>query len=124
MEISRRKDLKGVEVVAISGRVSGAEVPRLIAEFQAIGAGAGPAAPPRIVLEVSRLDNLPSAVVGSLLEAIRAIEAASGRLVLAGPQNALTVVLDRLGIGTLVTCFRSVDEAVKALAVPDASNSQ
>ena len=82
------------------------------------------AAPPRIVLEVSRLDNLPSAVVGSLLEAIRAIEAASGRLVLAGPQNALTVVLDRLGIGTLVTCFRSVDEAVKALAVPDASNSQ
>jgi len=41
MEITRQK-AAGVEVVTISGRVSGGEVPRLTEEFQTIRAAASP----------------------------------------------------------------------------------
>jgi anti-anti-sigma factor len=123
MDIARHKQ-SGIEVVTISGRVSGAEVPRLTGEFQAIRASAGLPPPAKVVLDVAKLDNLPSAVVGSLVEAIRAAEAVGGRVVLAGPNHALNVVLDRLGIGQLVTCFKSRAEAVKALSAADPTQSQ
>jgi anti-anti-sigma factor len=118
MDITRR-NVAGIEVVTVSGRVSGAEVPRLTEEFQSIRAAANLTSPERVVLDVEQLDNLPSAVVGSLVEAIRATEAVGGRLVLAGPNHSLVLVLDRLGIGQLVTCFKSGDEAVRALSIPE-----
>ena len=118
MEIARQK-AAGVDVVTISGRVSGGEVPRLTEEFQTIRAAASPTAPSRVVLDVTALDNLPSAVVGSLVEAIRAIEAVGGRLVLAGPNHALVLVLDRLGVSDLFTTFKSAEEAVRVLSAKD-----
>jgi anti-anti-sigma factor len=118
MNVARQK-IGRAEVVTISGRVSGSEAPKLAEEFQAIRTAASPTAPSRVVLDVTDLDNLPSAVVGSLVEAIRATEAAGGRLVLAGPNHALTVVLERLGIADLVTTFKSAAEAVQALGAAD-----
>ncbi len=120
MDIARTS-VGGVEVVAISGRVSGAEAPRLTAEFQVIRTAASADRPSRVVLDVTTLDNLPSAAVGSLVEAIRALEAVGGRLVLAAPNHAISVVLDRLGIGQLVTSYESADAAVRALSAPDAT---
>jgi len=120
MDIARKK-VGGVEVVAISGRVSGAETPGLTAEFQAIRTAASSDRPSRVVLDVTALDNLPSAAVGSLVEAIRALEAVGGRLVLAAPNRAISVVLDRLGIGQLLTSYESADAAVGALSAPDAT---
>jgi serine phosphatase RsbU (regulator of sigma subunit)/anti-anti-sigma regulatory factor len=117
MEIVRRK-VAGVEVVSLFGQVSGAEVPRLAGEFQAIRATTNLAKPSKVVLDVSALDNLPSAVIGSLVEAIRALEAFGGRLVLAGPNHPLAAVLARLGIGELVSHFKTTEEAIQALAAP------
>ena len=117
MDIVRRK-IAGVEVLSVFGQVGGAEVPKLAREFQAIRTAASLGSPAMVVCDLSALDNLPSAVVGSLMEAIRTVEAVGGRVVLAGPNHALNVVLDRLGIGQLVTCFKSRAEAVKALSAP------
>ena len=94
-----------VRIVALSGRVSGAEVTRLTELFEELKNQARPEAPERVVLDVTALDNLPSAVVGALLEAIRALEGAGGRLVLAAPNAAITVVLHRLGVNQLVASF-------------------
>ena len=77
-----------------------------------------------MVLDVANLDNLPSAVVGSLVEAIRANEAVGGRLVLAGPNHALTLVLDRLGISDLFTTFPSAELAIRALSTKDTTITQ
>jgi anti-anti-sigma regulatory factor len=123
MDIARHKT-SGIEVVTISGRVSGAEVPRLAGEFQSMKAAAGTGKPVRVVLDVAKLDNLPSAVVGSLIEAIRASESIGGRLVLAGPNHALVVVLERLGIADLVSCFKSAGEAIKSLSLPPGTPTQ
>ncbi len=115
MEISKRK-IAGVDVVSAFGQVSGAEVPKLAAEFQAIRAAASLVAPSRVVFDAGALDNLPSAVIGALVEAIRALEAVGGRLVLAGAGHPLTATLKRLGVGELVTSFETAEEAIRALA--------
>jgi anti-sigma B factor antagonist len=123
VEISKRQQA-GIQVVALSGRVSGAEVPRLTEQLVELKDQARPEAPQRVVLDATALDNLPSAVVGALLEAIRALEGADGRRVLAAPNAAIKVVLERLGVSDLVTSFKSLDEAIKALAATNGATGQ
>lgn len=114
----------GIRIVALSGRVSGADVSRLTEQLETLKNLARPGSPERVVLDVTALDNLPSAVVGALLEAIRALEGAGGRLVLAAPNAAIMVVLHRLGVNQLVASFKSLDEAVKALAAANGAPGQ
>lgn len=116
MEIDTRKS-NGITVLGLSGRVRSSEVAVLMARLARIKeeAEAGGGAPPRVVLDLGGLDNLPTAVVGALIEAIRSVESVGGRFALASPDEAVRVALDRLGVAQLVTTYASTDEAVRAL---------
>lgn len=123
MEI--RKWQRGrVQVLDLSGRMTAGEAPKLEQQLAGLREPAEPDEPRYVVLDVTALDNLPSAVVGALLETIRALEAAGGRLVLAGANEAVCLVLDRLGVSELVGRYDSLDEALAALSAgnsaPDA----
>ena len=120
MEI--RKGRRGrVQLLELSGRMSAGEVPKLEKQLAELREAAQPEVAQHVVLDVTALDNLPSAVVGALLETIRTLEAAGGRLVLAGSHEAIRLVLDRLGVGDLVGRYDSLDAAVEALAADDSA---
>ena len=113
---------EGVIILGLSGRVRSSDVAVLMARLVQIKheAETNPAAPPRVVLDLAGLDNLPTAVVGALIEAIRSVESVGGRFALATPNQPVSVALDRLGVAQLVTTFDSVDKAVAAIRMEDA----
>lgn len=108
MEISTAQR-EGVTVLTLSGRASASEVRTLSEAIEGLRRTAGIPA----VLDVSRLGNLPSSAVGSLIETIRAVEAGGGRLILAAPNEGTRLVLDRLGVASMVETAGTVEEAVK-----------
>jgi anti-anti-sigma factor len=99
----------GVTVLSASGRASASEATALSEAIEELRKSKGS----RAVLDVSLLENLPSAAVGSLIETIRAMEAAGGRLIVAAPGPGTRVVLERLGVMSMVQMAATVDEAVK-----------
>lgn len=115
------KDISGVRVTTVLGRISGGELPVFNTEVKAVTALTPPV---RAVLDFTALDNLPSGALAVLLEAIRAIESSGGRLVLAGENKQVSMVLERMGISQLVTSYPSVDAALKALCSAESNPAQ
>jgi len=113
---------EGVIILGLSGRVRSSDVAVLMARLVQIKheAETNPDVPPRVVLDLAGLDNLPTAVVGALIEAIRSVESVGGRFALATPDRPVSVALDRLGVAQLVATFDSVDKAVAAIRVESA----
>lgn len=104
-------DRDGIRVVKISGHVSATEVDALVAELGNLKEVPGG----RVVLDMAVLKNLPTSLVGALIELIRQLEKVGGRLVLAAPDANVRVPLDRLGVAPMVAITESVDEAVEML---------
>ena len=107
MEI-QSTDRDGIRVLKLSGHVSAPEVDALVVELGKLKEVPGG----RVVLDMAVLKNLPTSVVGALIELIRQLEKAGGRLVLAAPDATVRVPLDRLGVAPMVAITESVDEAV------------
>ncbi len=104
-------DREGVRVLKLSGHISSSERDDLVAELGRFKDTPGS----RVVLDMAVLKNLPTAVVGALIDLIRYLENAGGRLVLAAPDAGVRLVLDRLGVAPMVAITESVDEAVEML---------
>ncbi|MHC4914342.1 MAG: STAS domain-containing protein [Planctomycetota bacterium] len=109
-------DRGAVRVLKLSGHIASSEVDALIAEFNELKEVPGA----RCVLDMAVLKNLPTAIIGALIELIRHLETAGGRLVLAAPDATVRVPLDRLGVAPMVTITESTDEAVELLEAGDA----
>jgi anti-anti-sigma regulatory factor len=101
----------GILTMSLSGQVSAADVDVLVAELDGIQAGPGA----RVALDVQRLVNLPTAAIGALVDLVRRLEGAGGRMALAGPAAGVRVTLKRLGIAPMVTITDSLDEALELL---------
>jgi anti-anti-sigma factor len=105
-----------IRILKLSGHINSSEVDALIAEFNKLKDVPGA----RCVMDMAVLKNLPTAVIGALIELIRHLETAGGRLVLAAPDATVRVPLDRLGIAPMVTITESTDEAVELLESSEA----
>ena len=110
----------GIRVLKLTGHISASEVDSLVTGLG--GLKESPEA--RVVLDMAVLKNLPTAVVGALIEIIRHVENAGGRLILAAPDANVRVPLDRLGVAPMVTITESVDEAVDMLKKGPAADPQ
>jgi anti-anti-sigma factor len=108
MEI-KTVERSGVTVLSASGRASASEAKALSEAIEDLRKAPGG----RAVIDVSLLENVPSAAVGSLLETIRAMEAAGGRLILAAPTHGTRLVLDRLGVASMVQTAGTLAEALE-----------
>jgi anti-anti-sigma regulatory factor len=108
---AERWEREGLRYLRLSGHVSAGETDVLVGEFAALGREAGA----RAVLDLALLKNLPTAVIGSLIALIRALEASGGRLVVAAPSATVLVPLDRLGVSPMVRITESVAEAEELL---------
>jgi len=105
-------DRNGIRVLKLVGHVSASEVASLMEELGKLKEAPGA----RCVLDTSVLKNLPTSAIGTLIELIRHLEGAGGRLILAAPGASIRVPLDRLGVSPMVTITESVDEAVELLS--------
>jgi anti-anti-sigma factor len=108
-------DRNGVRVLKLVGHVAASEIPSLIEELGKLKE----APDARCVLDTSVLKNLPTSAIGALIELIRHLERAGGRLILAAPGATIRVPLDRLGVSPMVTITESVAEAVEVLGEED-----
>jgi anti-anti-sigma factor len=106
---AKTAEISGVTVLSLSGRAAASDAKALSEAIEELRKTPGV----RAVLDVSRLENLPSSAVGSLIETIRAVEAGGGRLILAAPGPATQLVLDRLGVASMMQMAPTVEEAVK-----------
>lgn len=107
-------EIGGVRVLAVSGHIAAFEVDAFLAGLTGLRSPTGA----RVVLDLSGLDNLPTATVGGLIETVRALEASGGRLVLAAPKTGVRVTLDRLGVAPMVTIAPTQEEALETLRSP------
>ncbi len=107
--------LNGIRALKISGHVAAPDVSELIEKLGQLKETPGA----RCILDTSLLKNLPTAVIGALIDLIRHLEGSGGRLVLAAPAATVRVPLDRLGITPMVRISESLDEAVEILTKDD-----
>ncbi len=101
----------GIRVLKLLGHVASSEVQELTEELAKLKEVPGG----QCVLDTSVLKNLPTSVIGSLIELIRHLENADGRLVLAAPTATVRLPLDRLGVSPMVKITESLDEALDLL---------
>jgi anti-anti-sigma factor len=100
-----------VEILNICGHISSDEVHKLVKMLGALKATESK----KVVLDLAVLKNLPTAVIGALIDLIRGLEQDAGRLIMAAPNPNVRVIFDRLGMSPMVTLTESVDEAVEML---------
>jgi len=100
-----------VRVLTVLDHVSASDVDALTAELAKLKEPAGT----RAVIDMTGLKNLPTAVLGRLIETVRALESTGGRLVLAGPNSNVRVALERLGLAPMMATTESLDAAVELL---------
>ena len=108
MPVQAREIESGLSVVGISGRlVFGREVEGLetvIADLLKQGKK-------KIVLDVSALDYIDSAGIGTVVACLSNVKKAGGDMRLAGPNPRVARLLSMTGVDKLVTSYRSVSEA-------------
>jgi anti-anti-sigma factor len=105
----------GIRVLKLVGHVAASEVQGLIEELAKLKEAPGG----RCVLDTSVLKNLPTSVIGALIELIRHLENTGGRLVLAAPAATVRLPLDRLGVSPMLRITESLDEALDLLKSED-----
>lgn len=105
---------EGIATLRLLGRLSDALEQKLLDEVSRLQE----AGTHKIVLDCSGLDYLNSRGVSAFVSVIDDLRAAGGdlKLVLVRPEAAL--VLDRLGVSTLIQRFVTIDEALRAFATP------
>ncbi len=100
-----------VRVLSIQGHVSASDIHVLVAKLGDMKETPST----RVVLDMTLLKNLPTAVMGALVDLIRSLENVGGRLALAAPGTGVRISLERLGIAPMVAMTESLDEAVNML---------
>lgn len=110
----------GVHILTVSDHVSSAEVESLVAQLGVIRGLGGS----WVIIDLADLKNLPTAVIGALIAAIRELEDAGGRLVLASPNTHVRVTLDQLGVAPMVSITEGLNEALVLLKSLQADRAQ
>jgi anti-sigma B factor antagonist len=105
---------EGIAILRLRGRLSDALEQKLVNEVSRLQE----AGTHRIVVECSGLEYLNSRGVSAFVSVIDGLREAGGDLKLAGTRPDAALVLDRLGVSSLIQRFGTVEEAVGIFAIP------
>jgi anti-sigma B factor antagonist len=113
----QRRERHGWTVVAVIGELDLSVVPRVRAALREIAASAAGSRPgsvaARVIIDLRDVDFLDSAGLGVVLGAVRRIRGAGGIAVLAvAPASSPALLLEALGLPTVVPVAASLDDAV------------
>ncbi|CAN5437444.1 anti-sigma factor antagonist BldG [soil metagenome] len=95
-------------VLAVSGEVDVATVPRLREQLHSLVAQGSP----RIVVDLERVDFLDSTGLGVLVGALKRVRANGGELALVCTSSRIRKVFEVTGLTKVFSLYDTVDEAV------------
>lgn len=111
MTLSHRTE-QGVDIVAISGRLTLIEVSEAREKLKGIAQnGSG-----RMVIDLSETTFMDSGGLSVLISAFKAIQAREGRLVLAAPSPAIQSLIELTRLQHIFEIFQTTETAITALA--------
>lgn len=108
------KERDGSAVLAVTGEVDVATVPRLREQLHGLVAQGTN----RIVVDLDGVDFLDSTGLGVLVGALKRVRSNDGELTLACTQPRIRKVFEVTGLDNVFTLYDSVDEAVAGTSRP------
>ncbi len=101
------EDQGDVTVLKLEGTASAMNVQQLSGPLMKLAARR----PPKVVIDMARLDFISSLPIGELVSMARAVKLHGGTVRIAGPRPAVREILDHVRLGELMPIFDSVDLA-------------
>jgi anti-sigma B factor antagonist len=108
MKIAMEPRQGGMAVARVTGRLDFASAPDAKGQF----AGAIAAGQRKLIVDLSKVEFVDSAGLGSLIGAMRAARQASGDLRIANPNDQVTMLLSLTSLDQVLRVHPTVEEAI------------